>query len=201
MQHTFGSGSTHVGSHGTGVFAAAPASERLFFAIFPDPASAATLAALGTALRRRNQLTGAVHAADRLHVTLAFVGHFTPVPPDLIGAAKAAGDRVVAAPFTIAFAAAGSFDSRGGRHPFVLRGGEQAALRALNVQLVQALVATRTIPGDTGYEPHLTLLRDRKLVATEALNAPAWRAESFALVRSGGDEEGYRLLKQWSLGS
>jgi RNA 2',3'-cyclic 3'-phosphodiesterase len=195
--HTFG---THLGSTGSAVFAPAPAGERLFFAIFPEPARAAELAALGQALRRRNGLGGAVIATEKLHVTLAFVGHFAPLPPDLIGAARAAGDRIVAEPFDIAFAQAGSFDSRSANHPFVLRGGAQAALHSLHAHLVQSLVATRTITGDTGYEPHLTLLRDRKLVATEALNAPVWRANDFALVRSGGESGEYRVLQRWPLG-
>ncbi|KFN48264.1 2'-5' RNA ligase family protein [Arenimonas composti] len=171
--------------------------ERLFFALFPPPVIATGLVELGRRLRERHGLSGAVAPAERMHVTLAFVGSFRPVPPDLIGAAKTAGDLVSAAPVPVAFALAGSFDGRGGRHPFVLRGGELAALHDLRRQLCAALVATRAIASTADYEPHLTLLCDRKLVATEALAAPPWQATTFSLVLSTA--AGYRSLQTWPL--
>jgi len=184
---------------GRGQFADAAPGERLFFALFPPLATATALVALAQQLRQRHGLSGVVLPAEKLHVTLAFVGHFAPLPPDLLGAARAAGDRIAAAPFAIRFPQAGSFDGRGGRHPFVLRGGEHPALCALQAQLVAALKATRALAAEEPYVPHLTLLRDRKLVADEALGTPGWNVDSFALVRSGGEPSAYRVVQQWPL--
>lgn len=200
MQHTQGTGFS-IGS-GVGTFEpqAGPGStDRLFFALFPDAATAARLAESGAALRRQHGLRGPVQAPDRLHVTLNHVGEFSPLPPDLVGAAKAAGDRLRSPPVPVRFPVAGSFGGRSSNLPFVLRGGEHDALRQLQSALTDALLATRTIRAREAFEPHMTLLYDRQLVADVAVEPIAWTAADVVLVHSLVGQASYRVLQRWRL--
>ena len=71
---------------------AAPLTDSLFFALFPDPAAAARIGHLTRRLQDRYALTGRPHATERLHVSLHGIGEYPAFPRDIAARAiEAAG--------------------------------------------------------------------------------------------------------------
>ena len=101
--------------------------DRLFFAIYPDPDAAILIARRAAALRDEWGLTGKPLETARFHITLQHLGDFAALPQDLIVKAVEAAESVVAAPFDVVFDRAVSFGTRPGNNPFVLRGGDGLA--------------------------------------------------------------------------
>ena len=60
------------------------ATDRLFFALFPDPGTAERIAAVAARLRERHGLTGPALAAERFHITLSHLGDYHGLPADLV---------------------------------------------------------------------------------------------------------------------
>lgn len=175
--------------------------DRLFFAIFPDAAVAARIAETGAAMRATLGLRGAVHRADRLHVTLHHLGDYAGVPADVVAAAGVAAARVDLPSFALRFDQAASFAAPAGQRPFVLRGGDGLAaverLRAeLGRQLVVAGLGRRV---ERRYTPHLTLLYDERIVAAQAIEPIGWTAHDFVLVHSLLGRTEHRVLGRWAL--
>ena len=68
--------------------------ERLFFAVMPDPHTAARIVELAGALCEEHGLAGKLLRRDRLHVTLHHVGDFAGIPPGLLARVQQAAARV-----------------------------------------------------------------------------------------------------------
>ena len=66
----------------------------------------------------------------------------------------------------------------------VLRGGDNGPLRTLHEALTGSLLATRSITGAEPFEPHVTLMRSRKLLPAEAVAPVRWIARELVLVHS-----------------
>ena len=174
---------------------------RLFFAIFPDADTAAAIAGFAAATRARHGLDGRPVPAELLHVTVNYLGTFPELPVPLVAAAKVAAGRVESAPVPVEFDTVASFDSRRKRYPLVLRGCDNGPLRMLQRALTDALVATRAITGPEPFEPHLTLLRDRRLLPAEATAPIGWTARELVLVLSVPGEGRYEALARWQFAS
>lgn len=183
-------------------FAPAAATDRLFLAVFPDRATAAQLAALAAAQCARHGLRGKPLLTERFHVTLFHLGDSAGLRQDLVDAATRAAARVTAVPFEVVFDRVASFGGRRDKLPFVLRAeGGNAALRAfhadLGAQLREAGVGQVTA---AGFEPHVTLAYDARLVAPEAVAPVSWRVDEFVLVHSLLGKTRHIPLGRWSLG-
>ena len=157
---------------------------RLFFALFPDAATAAAIAALAVEMRTRHGLRGKPVPTDKLHCTVNYLGTFPALPVELVGAAKVAAARVACDPVPVEFDTVASFDSRRRVYPLVLRGCDNGPLRTLQRALTGSLLATRAIATPEPYEPHVTLLRDRTLLPAEAVAPVRWTAGELVLVHS-----------------
>src|SRR5256885_861327 len=97
------------------------ATDRLFFAVFPDPATATRIALLGQELRRQHGLHGKMLASERLHVALHHVGDYVHLPDAVTAAAREVAATVRLPTFTVAFNCAASLRGRPDNQPFVLR--------------------------------------------------------------------------------
>lgn len=182
-------------------FASAEPTDRLFFAVQPDAATAARIAALAATLRDRHGLRGKPLAAERLHVTLHHLGDYAGLPNDVVRAASAAAADVAGAAFEARFERAQSFAARGSRKPFVLLGEEGvASLIALQRSLGEALrthgLARWVAPQFT---PHVTLLYDDTAVAAQAIEAIGWRVDQIVLVHSLLGQSRHIPLAHWPL--
>ncbi|UYN93222.1 MAG: 2'-5' RNA ligase family protein [Enhydrobacter sp.] len=153
--------------------------DRLFFAVLPDPDTAARIAELARRLRTRHGLTGAPILPEHLHVTLLHVGDGIGLPPGLVATAIERTEAVAMPRFRAEFDRVMSF--KGG--PLVLAGDDSViGLEILHQRLSDAFDAR---PRQARrFKPHLTLLRDRQRLAETAIEPIGWTASELVLVHS-----------------
>ena len=177
------------------------ATDRLFFALFPDPTTMARIYALQQDLRVRHGLWGRPLAMDRLHVTLCHVGDYHGVPQAVVAKAREAATSLSALPFEVTFDRALTFAGRARNRPFVLRGKTDAAAvesfqRKLGAEMAMCGLGRFAKP----YTPHMTLLYDSAEVAEHAIEPISWTVGSFRLVHSLLGQTRHISLGEWRLG-
>ncbi len=183
------------------LFDAPPVTDRLFFAIFPDPATAARIARQADDLRAAHQLGGRPLAPARFHITLHHLGDHAGVRRDIVTMAGEAAEAMTTAPFEVTFDRAASFHN-GGNNPFVLQGGEGLkALKAFQRDLGQAMARAGLGKWvDKSFTPHVTMLYDRRLAAEQAVEPVRWMVGGFTLVHSLLGRTEHVALGNWTLG-
>ncbi|BEP35652.1 2'-5' RNA ligase family protein [Variovorax sp. V59] len=175
----------------------APRKERLprslFFAIFPRPEDAASIAALAARLKDRHSLKGKLTEAHRLHVTLYHLGHFLAVPRETVQAALEAAAAVAPPSFEVMFDEAMRFEQS---KAFVLCGGGTSALAAFRQRLGEALADAGFKP-ERGFTPHMTLAYTPRKIEPHAIEPVRWMAGSFSLIESHVGEGIHEVLGRW----
>lgn len=174
--------------------------DRLFFAVFPDAPAAERIAAEAVRLRVRHRLRGKPLAADRFHITLLHIGDYHGLPKGIVVDAIAGAEKVSAPPVEVAFDQVGSFATRNGNLPLVLRASEADALlafqRILCTEMIKAGVRYK---GGAQFTPHVTLLYDAASVPIEPIDPIRWTAADFVLVHSLLGQTRHIPLARWSL--
>jgi 2'-5' RNA ligase len=167
---------------------------RLFFAVWPDAAAAAALAVLARQLA--GVCGGRPVPAEKLHITLAFLGEVdADRTADLLGCAAAR-----ARPFRVELDRVGAFRRAG-----VAWAGPSMPAPEL-VALQEALAACLGAKGfaleEREFNPHLTLVRriERK-TPVASISPIAWNADAFTLVRSETGIGRYTVVERWPLGA
>ena len=178
-----------------------PATDRLFFALFPPAATAARVYALQQDLRVRHGLWGRPLAMDRLHVTLCHVGDYAGLPQAIVAKAREAASRVSAPAFDVTFDRALTFTGRPRNRPFVLRSRDGApGVRHLQHELGEAMSRCGLGRFARPYTPHMTLLYDTAEVAEHPVDPMTWTATEFRLVHSMLGQTRHVPLGAWTLG-
>ncbi|MDW5375859.1 RNA 2',3'-cyclic phosphodiesterase [Halomonas sp. HP20-15] len=168
---------------------------RLFFALWPEPALRERLAAI--AARWRQTCGGRPIAAEKLHLTLAFVGDVAPARADALVAATGA---LTIAPGRWRLTRAGHFP-RGGiawlgsREASPALGGLHQRLAALGERH-----GGRPARVEPGFVPHVTLLRNAQRPPPEwpLAQEPSgldWDYTTLALVHSTQSEGRHRYVE------
>jgi 2'-5' RNA ligase len=175
--------------------------DRLFLGLFPDPTTAARIAALGDDVCRRHGLRVPRHQVERLHVTLFHIGDWAGLPAATVETAIDAAAVLHTAPFDVRFDKVVSFSGNPQRRPLVLKAGpgnetlhtfrEQLGRELLKVGLGRCV--TRT------FEPHVTLAYAPQGVSAEAVEPIVWRATEFVLIHSLLGQTCYIPLGRWPL--
>ncbi len=183
------------------LFDAPPVTDRLFFAIFPDPATAADIARRADALRAAHGLSGRPLASERFHITLHHLGDHAGVRRDIVAMAGEAAQAIATAPFEVVFDRAASFHN-GGNNPFVLQGGEglealKAFQRDLGLAMARAGLGKRV---DKTFTPHVTMLYDRQLIGEQTIEPVRWTVGGFTLIHSLLGKTEHIPLARWTLG-
>jgi RNA 2',3'-cyclic 3'-phosphodiesterase len=169
-----------------------PFTDSLFFAIFPDEAARARISEIAQRLRTRRHLTTQAIPADRLHITLHYLGAFDGLPADVLQQACDTASAVKLPPVEITLDHLESFSSRRAKRPLVLSGDPSPSLHTL----VQSLKPHAHRP----FKPHVTLLYDAHRVAREAVPEPVtWTSHEFALMRSHLGQSRHETLARWML--
>lgn len=178
------------------------ATDRLFFAVFPDPAATARLALLGQELRRQHGLKGKVLPPERLHVSLHHVGDYVCLPDAVTAAAREVAATVRLPTFTVAFNSAASLRGRHDNQPFVLRGDDGViGLTKLQQALGAAMEKVGLGHSAPHYAPHVTLMYGDRFVADRPLVAEVgWAVREFVLVHSLLGRSCYRAMGRFPLG-
>lgn len=139
---------------------------RLFVAVALDPRVVRKIAECGEELRRRVQ-GHAPHArvswvpADRLHVTVRFIGEAGDTQAERIAASLA--PALTVAPFDALFHGVGAFPERGAPRVFwagIIGGVE--SLSALEQEVAARLASCGIAAEQRPYRPHVTLARVRE---------------------------------------
>ena len=190
-----------------------PRGRRLFFALWPDVATRAALAAITPALRVALPADARVSRANNLHLTLAFLGTIAlPVEARLLRLVKdiaASGSLssptpVALAPFTVSLDTLDYWPHN--RILFAAPATPPGALAALAARVhALAITAGISMPDAVPFRAHVTLARQVP-ARTEAWQWPLarpipWRVDRFALVRSRPTPAGpaYQVLADWPL--
>ncbi len=175
--------------------------ERLFFALRPDAPGAARIHQFTMELRAALGLAGRALAVERLHLTLCFLGDYTPASPELVAAAQRAARGLHQAPFELRFDQAMSF-ARPGQAPLVLCQKEPCApLMQLHADLRDALAASGHFELETReFQPHVTLLYDVQQVPPRDIAPIAWQVSEFLLVRSLIGQGRHEVVGRYRLG-
>jgi 2'-5' RNA ligase len=169
---------------------------RVFFALWPDDAERAAIAAWQPPLQ---QLCGGrLMAADKLHNTLIFLGE---VELGRLEALQLAAQEVSGAAFQLSFDIA-----RYWGHNHIVYAAPSTVpekLTQLVSDLEQRLRHHRFKFDQRSYKPHITLLRHAQWSDSPLPTMPRvlWKMRDFALVQSIGDGQGvrYEVLARFSL--
>lgn len=179
--------------------------DGLFFAVFPDSNTAASISKLAQRLCGETRSKSKPLAANRLHVTLLHLGNFAGgLPPARVEAAKSAAASIRMEPFSVEFDNAVSFALKPRPGPLVLGGGEgvvglHALHDALGLALQTAGFADRAVSPNAPYTPHVTLAYGMPWVATRPVEAVSWNVREFVLVHSLLGRTRHVALARWPL--
>lgn len=173
--------------------------DRLFFALLPDEEVAADMHDFAKAFIHENGLRSRPSAAERLHVTLAFLGDHDGLPSGLVEAAKRAAAMAVMPTFTAGFDRIVSFKGRARRQPLALLAADEVKLVELHRRLVEALALEGVKLLEGRFTPHVTLSYDDALIEEQAAGRYAWPVKEFVLMRSLIGRSRYIVLGRWPL--
>ncbi len=163
---------------------------RLFFALWPDAATRAALA------QTQSGLTGAVIRAEKLHLTMAFLGQ-RPV------GALAALCQVMAAlpaqPLMLQLDRYGYFASQ--RIAWAGMQSVPPALLELRCDLMRLLAAHLLVPAfeEERFVPHVTLARKAEPAAATGFAPIFWHATQMVLAAPSMATHGYQIFAARSL--
>jgi 2'-5' RNA ligase len=170
---------------------AAAARLRLFFALWPDAATRATLAAYAAAAHAR--CGGRIMRPQNLHFTLAFLGDTDAGRLDSL---RAAATAVAPRRFAIEVDRVAYW-----RHNRIVWAGAAVVPEAL-AGLVADLRAALDVAGfrydAKPFVPHVTLLRDARPAPLPALASTAWPVDRFVLVKSVPGQD-YANVGEWGV--
>lgn len=171
------------------------ATQRLFFALWPDKATADALAMLAQQVAAESG--GRPTAPRNVHVTLAFLGD---QPRRIARELSAAAARISAPAFDLVLDRVGSW-----RKSAIAWAGAQSVpqpLVELHQVITRSLLVSGLEPEERPFAVHVTLARRTAAVVRRPLAPPlVWHVTAFALVASELDAAGarYRVLSSWPL--
>jgi 2'-5' RNA ligase len=171
------------------------ATQRLFFALWPDAATSDALATLAQQVAAESG--GRSTAPGNVHLTLAFLGD---QPRRVARELSAAAARISAPAFDLVFDRVD-----GWRKNAIAWAGVQStppALAELHQAIARSLLASGLEPDERPFAVHVTLARRIASVVRRPLAPPlVWHVGAFALVASELSAEcaRYRMLSSWPL--
>src|SRR3569623_1426753 len=162
-----------------------PGKNSLFLALFPPPGTVPAIADVADGLRGRHGLKSRVRPSGHWHVTLHWFGYCSEPSATVIEALGRICGPVAAHTPPVALVLAGRPDGN-------------PALKELHKRLKES-----GLPGEKGkgFQPHLTLFYDRKILQDEPVDPVSWKAEEIVLVLSEVGATKYHHLYRWKLGA
>ena len=166
---------------------------RLFFAVWPDAAGAAALAAL--AGRLAAEAGGRPMPESKIHLTLVFLG---AIEEAARAAAVETADAMKAPPFDFSVDLTGSF--RRARVAWAGLSRPPRELLALQAMLESGLRGRGFALDGRPYVPHVTLVRNAaRSIGSSAIEPVRWRVDAFTLVRSETGTGRYVVEERWGM--
>jgi 2'-5' RNA ligase len=176
-----------------------PTIHNLYFGLQPNAVIGDDLVARALQYSRRWGLSGQPTPSERLHVSLNGLGARFRWPAHLVARLLEAGASVRMRPFVVAFDRIDSW--RGRRRPLVLLGGEGViGVSMLYEAIHNALTEVGIVRGPPpDFNPHLTLLRDRRESPAGFIAPVVWRVREFVLIDSLYGQGRHVVLGRWRL--
>jgi RNA 2',3'-cyclic 3'-phosphodiesterase len=173
---------------------------HLFFAVMPDPDTAARLAEMAGRLRSGLPVKASPVDAARLHISLHHLSDFPRAPEVVVARACAVGANIEMAPFDVTFDRIASFNGGAGKQAWVLTGTAGLAdLADLQQGLGNALRQARLRVSGRRFTPHLTLLYGAGSLDPPAIEPIAWTVREFVLIHSWHGKGRYDIKGRWPL--
>ncbi|HEY0334559.1 MAG TPA: 2'-5' RNA ligase family protein [Stenotrophomonas sp.] len=175
--------------------------ESLFFALMPPPEIAGRAEAMAQSLIARGGRQHRPIAADRLHVTLYFLGHFPGLPATVLENARQVGDRVSTPSFDLSLDRVGGWGGARDRQPCVLtgEGAGVAGVHALHQRLGERLVRQDPGSASQAFTPHMTLFYGPTAPTGESIEPLQWHVDALWLLRSVAGRARYQVEGRWPL--
>ena len=176
--------------------------DRLFFALVPEPLVARRIHRLASGLRRDLGLAGPLMPPERLHVSLYGLDDHAGLPAGLVEAARDAATRVSEMAFDVAFDRLFSFNNGA---VVLVASDNMPEIRRFWESLGFAMEATPLAPyakaaARRSLTPHMTLLYDEDTAVPEREILPVrWRVSDFVLVHSRLGQGRHVYLGRWAL--
>ena len=171
-------------------------SERLFFALWPEPRVRETLAEL--VRREVPSALGRRVRSNNLHITLAFLGDVGESARESL---EEGAGALVTKPFSVTLRTLGQWRQSG--VVWTIPNEIPVALARLAQDLAH-LSEVHNLPVDAReFQPHVTLVRFAYTDFRSRAHDPIdWAVSEFCLVASDRGEGGvaYRILRRWPLG-
>jgi 2'-5' RNA ligase len=167
---------------------------RLFFALSPPPPERRRISAAAERVTAAQRAPGRPTAIGQLHLTLAYLGEFEG--DEAIARARAVGERVRAAPFSLRIDQAGSF----GPTWYLGSASPTPELDAMQAQLAAQLQQAGFTLEERAFHAHVTFQRKAEHALPPTRIAPIrWLVESISLFDSIPSERRYLPLASWPL--
>jgi 2'-5' RNA ligase len=155
--------------------------DRLFVGVRPNCCIAPSIANLAEDLRLRHNLVGRPLLTEHFHVTAMHIGDGFGLPQEAVDAATHVMWQIELRPFRVMFDRVKSFSNGA----LVLCGSDGVAgLELLHARFCDILAEAGLKRRRSSYTPHITLLRDRHLVAEEPVEPISWTVREIVLVHS-----------------
>lgn len=173
--------------------------DRFFFAALPEGQARDRAWSLADAEQLRVGRPDYRTPRSCLHVSLAMVAVGLPVSAAGLRRAGGAAGRVTMPRFRVSLNRVESF--RGAPRPRVLTGEDGViGLDLLHAELCAALSASGfAVRRVANFNPHMTLMRDRRDTPLRHVAPVAWEVSEFVLVHSHHGQGRYTLLGRWPL--
>lgn len=171
----------------------------IFFGIYPPEEQAFQAHRLSLDMARRENLSGPMMPARRLHLTLLGLGGYPSFPRDQVEFAIELASQLRRPAFRIAFNQVVSWNGR--MRPLVLSGDEGligAQLLSEGLRDVFGLAGV-SLGGPGWINPHMTLLRDRLDLERRYVPPLTWTVDEFVLIDSLHGLGRHEVLGRWRL--
>jgi 2'-5' RNA ligase len=175
--------------------------DRLFFAVLPDPVVTQGIVQLVQTLQREHGLHGQPIDPHKLHVSLLPLGDYPGLPQNLIASVQRVVDALEVHSFTARLDRVCSFSGKADHLPLVLRGSQgETGFIGLYAALLDVMqVASSAMLTVRNFTPHLTVLYGPKFPDAE-VEPIEWHVSDFVLLRSHiGNGLPYDVLGRWRL--
>lgn len=173
---------------------------HLFFAVMPDPDTAARIAGMDRWLHSEMHVKARMLRTEHLHITLHSLGNFVRVPEMFLARARAAAATIDVPPFGVTLDQISSFRRKERRWPLVLTGSfGMDPLADFQRKLGDALRAASLRISSARFKPHLTLLYDEGSVEQRAIEPITWTVSELVLIDSWLGKTHYDVKGRWPL--
>jgi len=187
-----------------GISAPAPETDRLFFALLPDDATAQEILSCGRDIQRAYGFQSRLIETHRLHLSLHHLGNHAGIPTSWVNVVRRAAAKVDFPAFDLCLDRALTFTGRfhePRQLPCVLTASSDLGTPRLHRALGLAMRDCGIPVPLRALNPHVTIFYDRAVIEECAIEPIHFRVREFVIVHSRiGTGTPYELLGRWSLG-